>query len=103
MSQYREREPSPEEERREGIDPAVKGGHIGGSKGGVAAMESETISAAQLASYMKGIDFPADRRKLIDQARSNDAPDNIINVFKKLPDKEYQYPTDVEKEFGKMK
>lgn len=80
-------------------DPAVRGGE----KGGQAAMHSEKVSAAQLAQYMKGIDFPANKKKIVSQAKSNGAPGNVMEYLNDLPEREYNYPTDVEQEFSKLK
>ncbi len=80
-------------------DPAVRGG----VKGGEAALHSTKVSAAQFAQYMKGIDFPADRKKIISVAKANGAPENVMAYMNRLPEREYNYPTDVEQEFGKLK
>ncbi len=79
------------------------GGEKGGQKGGQAALHSEKVSAAQLAQYMKGVDFPADKKAIVRQAKSNGAPDNVMEYLNELPEREYKYPTDVEQEFGKLK
>ena len=84
-------------ERRE--DPAVRGGHAGGE----ASLRSEKVSAAQIQLYLKGIDYPADKGKIIQTARSNNAPEKVMSFLNRLPEREYRYPTDVEVEFGKMK
>jgi hypothetical protein len=79
------------------------GGQAGGHKGGEAALHSEKVSAAELAMYLKGIDFPADKKKIVSAAKSNGAPENVMQYLNNLPEKSYQYPTDIEQEFGKMK
>ncbi len=84
-------------------DPAVKGGKIGGPKGGEAALHSEKVSASTIQLYLKGIDYPVSRDELINHAKSNGAPDNVMSFLNRLPEREYRYPTDVEEEFGKMK
>ncbi len=61
------------------------------------------ISAAMLAQFMKGIDFPADRNTVISTAKSNGAPEEVMEYLNRLPERQYDYPTDVEQEFGKMK
>ncbi len=73
------------------------------SRGGQAAMHSTKVSAAQFAQYMKGIDFPADRKKIISTAKANGAPESVMEYMNRLPNREYNYPTDVEQEFGKLK
>lgn len=80
-------------------DPAVRGG----KRGGEAALHSEKVSAAQLQVYLKGINYPVGREEIIQTARRNDAPERVMNYLNQLPDRQYQYPTDVEREFGKMK
>lgn len=77
------------------MDPAQKGGKE--------SIFSEKVSASKLQVYLKGIDYPADKDELIETARNNNAPENVIAFLKRLPERQYQYPTDVEKEFGKMK
>lgn len=84
-------------------DPARKGGRIGGPKGGRASLHSEKVSAAQLQMYLKGIDYPVGKDEIIETARNNNAPDNVMGFLNRLPERRYQYPTDVEEEFGKMK
>lgn len=88
-------------------DPAVrggqKGGKIGGPKGGEAPLHSTNVSAAQFARYMKSINFPADRDTIIQTARSNGAPENVMQYFNKLPSRQYNRANEVEQEFGKLK
>lgn len=80
-------------------DPARRGGQ----RGGQAALHSEKVSAAQIQMYLKGIHYPADKDKLIQTARSNNAPENVMNWFRKLPDRTYDRANHVEEEFGKLK
>ena len=61
------------------------------------------VSAAMLAQYMKGIDFPTDKETVISTAKSNGAPEEVMEYLNRLPERQYDYPTDVEQEFGKMK
>ncbi len=92
-------------ERRE--DPAVKGGRIGGKiggpKGGQASLHSEKVSAAQIQVYLKGIDYPVDKKQLVAHAKSNNAPDNVMSFLNRLPERTYTRPNEVEQEFGKLK
>ncbi len=80
-------------------DPAVRGGQ----KGGEASLRSEKVSAAQIQVYLKGIHYPADKSKIIETARANKAPDNVMSFLNRLPSKDYNRANEVEVEFGKMK
>lgn len=88
-------------ERRE--DPAVKGGRIGGPKGGEASLHSQKVSASQIQLYLKGMDYPSGKKGIVDKAKSNGAPDNVLSFLNRLPEKQYTRPNEVETEFGKMK
>ena len=46
--------------------------------------------------------FPAGKNKLVDNARNNDAPEDVMNLINKLPSKTYNSPIDITKEIGKM-
>ncbi len=84
---------------RESKNPSVRGGE----RGGQASLRSQKVSAAQIQVYLKGIDYPADKQKIIQTAKFNNAPENVMSYLNRLPEREYRYPTDVEEEFGKMK
>jgi len=60
------------------------------------------ISAAQVQQYLQGVSYPAARQDMIDTARTNKAPDDVMSFMNKLPDKTYNSPVDIEKEFGKI-
>ena len=53
--------------------------------------------------YLAGIHFPAEKKKLVDNAQNKDAPSDVINLIKKLPEKTYVSPIDITKEMGRMK
>ena len=74
-----------------------------GQKGGEASLHAPSVSASELASYLKGISFPCSKQDILDTARNNSAPDNVIEWLDRLPDKEYNNVTDVEREFGQIK
>ncbi len=74
-----------------------------GQTGGESYFRSPNVSASDLTMYLKGVDFPADKQKIIDSAKSHGAPENVIQFLNRLPDKEYVRVTELESEFNKMK
>lgn len=58
------------------------------------------VTAADVERAIRGIDFPADRNDLIEQARSNKAKTDVINILKNLPRNKFKSPIDVSKAFG---
>ncbi len=61
------------------------------------------VSPASLQKYLAGIDYPADKQKLMNTARDHNAPDTIMDVIRRLPDREFNGPTDVSRAFGELK
>ncbi|MCL4437360.1 MAG: DUF2795 domain-containing protein [Thaumarchaeota archaeon] len=74
-----------------------------GQKGGEASLRAPSVSASELANYLRGISFPCGKKDIVDTARNNNAPDNVIDWLDRLPDIEYNNVTDVEKQFGQIK
>lgn len=64
--------------------------------------ENEKLSAAELQQCLKGTDYPADRSELIQVAKDNEAPQNVMDFLERIPDKEYETPVDVSKELGEQ-
>ena len=60
-------------------------------------------SPATVQKYLKGIDYPAKKRQLLDQAKKNDAPQEVLQVLQQFPDKEFTGPQDVMKAYGEMR
>jgi hypothetical protein len=74
-------------------------------KGGRRALKSRRISAAGIASVLKGITFPKSKRGIIMHVRKQDDPkkEEIISILRRISDKEYENLVQVEKEIGKLK
>jgi sporulation protein YlmC with PRC-barrel domain len=61
------------------------------------------LSPIDLQTYLKGTDYPAEKRDLIDQARKNNAPDDVIAALELFSDRTYRSTTEVSTEFGNIK
>lgn len=61
------------------------------------ARQSSTHDVAQA---LQGIDFPANKSKLVEYARSHNAKEDLINVLQGLPDEQYTSMADVFKGIG---
>jgi predicted outer membrane protein len=53
----------------------------------------------QIQKYLKGVDYPASKEQLIENARKLGADDNICASLEQLPDDEFQTPADVSEAF----
>ena len=74
------------------FDPEGRQKKPGQSGGG------EWVSPATVESYLEGLDYPASRQDIIDTARSNDAPDEVMHMLHQFSDRMYNSPIDVSKE-----
>jgi hypothetical protein len=73
-------------------------------KGGRSALKSPSISAAKIASMLKGIDFPKSKRGIIVHVRKRDGlSQGVISVLHRISDKSYRNMAELVKEIGKVK
>ena len=59
-------------------------------------------SPANVQKYLSGVDYPAEKQDLIEAARRNDAPDEVMQTIRKLPEDHYGGPQDVMKGYGQI-
>lgn len=57
-------------------------------------------STGAIAQSLSGIDFPANKSKLVDWARKNNADREVISVLESMPEEQYTSMADVFKGVG---
>lgn len=62
-----------------------------------------TVNPIQLQKYLAGIDYPADRRTLIETARRHGADDNAIRTLESLRREKFNSPNDVSEAVGELR
>ena len=55
---------------------------------------------SEIEKSLKGINFPANKQNLVQQAKSNRASRDVINAIQNLPEDKFNSPTDVAKAWG---
>ncbi len=60
------------------------------------------VNPIQVQKYLKGVNYPASRRDLIETARREGADPNVIATLERIPDRIYHGPTGVAEEIGKL-
>lgn len=60
------------------------------------------VNPIQLQKFLKGVDYPANKQALIDNAKSLGADENVCSTLEQLPDEDFQTPADVSQAFGKL-
>lgn len=64
---------------------------------------SNTVSPVMVERYLQGANYPLDKQKLINVAKKNNAPEEVLNEMERLANKTYNSPIDVSKEMGQGK
>ncbi len=57
---------------------------------------------ANIQHYLKGISYPANKNQLISTARSNKAPQEVLEAIQDLPAQDFGGPQDVMKAYGEL-
>ncbi len=57
-------------------------------------------SPANVATYLKGIDYPANKQDLLQHARQNGAEQDVVDVLERMPEQQYGNMADVRKGYG---
>lgn len=60
------------------------------------------VNPIQLQKHLKGVDYPASKEELIEQAQEQGADENVLSALKQLPDEQYETPADVSKAIGEL-
>jgi hypothetical protein len=61
------------------------------------------IGMTEVQKYIKDIDFPVGKNELLDHARQQDAPDEILELMKNSPSQQYGNPSDVSRALEQRK
>ncbi|HEY7833276.1 MAG TPA: DUF2795 domain-containing protein [Ktedonobacterales bacterium] len=70
--------------------------HDGSTSGG------KRISPISLQKHLKGTSYPATKQDLVRRAESNQAPDDVLEVIRHLPQESYDSPAAVMRSFGQV-
>ena len=57
-------------------------------------------SPSNIAHHLKGIHFPVNRQDLVNKARDNNAPQDVIDVLEQMPDRQYTNMAEMMKGVG---
>lgn len=57
----------------------------------------ERPNPIEVETHLKGIEFPANKQELIEHARQNQAPEEVLATLEPMPDREFGNAADVAK------
>jgi predicted outer membrane protein len=60
------------------------------------------VNPIQLQKFLKGVDYPADKKELMERARSLGADENVMATLENLQDECFQTPADVSEAVGRL-
>jgi putative membrane protein len=60
------------------------------------------VNPIQLQKFLKGVDYPAKKAALIENAKNMGADENVCASLEQLPDEDFQTPADVSQAFGQL-
>ncbi|HEX4205932.1 MAG TPA: DUF2795 domain-containing protein [Ktedonobacteraceae bacterium] len=60
------------------------------------------VSPKEVEKYLAGVDYPARKQDLIKRAEQNNAPQEVLDTIKRMPDETFNKPTDVAKAIGQF-
>ena len=60
------------------------------------------IAPIELQKHLKGIDYPANKQKLIETARRGGAGREIIDLLQRFPDRDFGSPREVMEAYGDL-
>lgn len=61
---------------------------------------NEQPNPIQIQKYLSGVDYPAQKKDLLRNARESGADTAVVDALDALPDRTYDAPTDVSHELG---
>jgi len=67
---------------------------------GIGGMISK-LDPGMIMQILRGINFPARKQDIVQQARTNNASSDVMGAIDKLPDREYQNENDVAQEVSR--
>ena len=63
---------------------------------------NSAIVLGAIEKYMQGLNFPALKRDIIDQAQKNNASEDLLTIFETFLDKYYDDPIEIAMEFSRV-
>lgn len=60
------------------------------------------VNPIQIQKFLKGVDYPASKEALIENAKNMGADENVCASLEQLPDEDFQTPAEVSQAFGKL-
>ena len=60
------------------------------------------VNPIQIQKFLKGVDYPANKEALLQNAKDMGADENVCASLEQLPDEEFETPADVSQAIGRL-
>ena len=64
---------------------------------GVVMANDNKTNPVELQKHLKGMNYPAGKQELVEHAKQQGAPEDVLSALEGLPEQQYEAPTDVTK------
>lgn len=71
-------------------------------KGGHPSGHGKSPSPVDVQKALKGMDYPASKADVVQCAERSHADSHVVDMLKRIPDREYDTPASVSKEVGRL-
>jgi uncharacterized protein with GYD domain len=79
-----------------------RGGRTQESRQEGGQQDQGVVNPIEVQRFLKGVDYPASKAELLQQAEQAGADERVRATLQRLPDQEYQAPTDVSEAIGQL-
>jgi hypothetical protein len=81
----------------------ISGRQLSGKKSSEGGKSNpKKASPAAIERYLKDIKYPVGKKDLINSAKGQNAPSDVISVLERFSEHQYKSPVDITKEVGKV-
>jgi hypothetical protein len=60
-----------------------------------------TVNPIQVQKYLSGMNYPASKQDLIDEAKQEGADENLLSTLERIQDETFETPADVSQAIGR--
>lgn len=61
-----------------------------------------TPNPIQVQKFLGGLDYPVDKKEILDKAKREGADDKVMKALERIPDEKYSSPIQVSRKVGKL-
>lgn len=65
-------------------------------------MPRTTVAPVKVQKFLKGVNYPAKRKQLIETAKLNNADQQVISLLERLKEEDFKSPAEVSRGIGEI-